>query len=140
MRKGLLLIFSLILFGCSKAPSVHVQYYVESKDERASLFVGSPDPEKNAPLEEKFLIRWHVQEKPLYTEHLELEVMYGDMTIEKIKKPITQNYGVWIYRLSKEHIISKSGILTYQVLLIDKNKIVTQWDDLLWFSLITKKT
>lgn len=138
MRKGLLLCICIFFYGCSKAPSVHVQHYVEAKDERASIFVGSPDPESNAPLEEKFLVQWHIPQKGEYSEVLELEILYGDMTVEKVRKSVSQNQGVWIYRLPKAQIIEKSGILTYRVLLTRGKETVATWEDLLWFSLITK--
>jgi|GEM_PF-4505304 len=138
MRKGLLFCVFLFLASCSRGTVVSVQHYVEGKDERASIFAGTPDPDKNAPPEEKFLVRWNLPRGDLHSERLELEILYGDMTVEKVRKSITQNQGIWIYRLSKAYVQEKSGILTYRALVTRGEETVAVWEDLLWFSQITE--
>lgn len=140
MRKlSIIAIFCVLFAGCTKN-RLSVQHFIETSDERASVFVGSPDPEKESPGFHLLYVQWNLPASTGEETYLTVDVLFGNMTIKQYKKNLTRKNGSYSFRIREDELQRNNGILTYKADVKRGQRCIAEWKDLMWFPLITRPT
>jgi hypothetical protein len=127
------------LTGC--CPSQHLTVFSQylTRENRASYFVGTPDPLlNNPPAGQRVYVSWHLPKEYSLKLPLELRIYLRFSNREQKVEvhTICALTGTCVYELLGKNYFDVGGLATYKVELYANEELVEAWRHLMWVELI----
>jgi hypothetical protein len=131
MKRTALLLVMFMVTSCT-GPKVRARSFFTSKKDLASLVVDTPDPEKSTKkLGQVVWVRWRVASTEEPTT-LDVRLRFQDESERRVQYPITDTRGSLLIEIPPEERLSKGGLLSYQILLLQNEKTIASTRHKLW--------
>jgi len=130
---------TMVFFSCSKY-FLSASYQKVGRNDLASTYVGSPDPQQaHPPSGQMVILNWCIPGRVLRENpQMVLDVIFRNHTKETFIYPISSRLGYVTYRLVDAEHAEKGGLLTYRVQIVTEGgEIYKQWTHQLWAELIS---
>lgn len=124
------------LTGCV-GPRVQARSFYTSRRDLASYVIDTPDPEKATKrLGQRIWVTWVTPSYDADT-HLDVTLRFADKTERKELLPITSKLGEAYLEISPEETRKTGGLLSYKILLCQKDSVLAKTKHKLWVEKVT---
>jgi hypothetical protein len=137
--KAFLLPILVNITGCMPPPKLSVFSNYLTREDRASYFVGTPDPLLNSPpVGQRLYISWRLP-KEYCAKSLVIKayLRFHDKKQEVVTYSLRNTSGSRVYELLGQDFFSSGGLSTFKVELYADDKLLDEWRHIMWVELIT---